>query len=145
MQAVSKRRHFLIPGCGCYWLPSLYHWLGLITAIIAFLMYYLFPWTIRTTVEGGGEHSEPFRLWVKILFPLLVAIIWLAAWLAPYLLLRGSINENDGEDYQMMSLDFSPDGHPGTGPMAQISCGRYMPSAWPEAVGVRPGVSVPEA
>jgi len=83
-------------GCGCYWLPSLYHWLGLITAVLAFLMYYLFPWTIRTTVEGGGgEHGEPFKLWTKILFPLLVAIIWLLAWLIPYFLLKGSINENE--------------------------------------------------
>ena len=51
---------------------------------------------------------------------------------------HGSVTENDGEDYQMMSLDFSPAGQPGTGPMAQISCGRYMPSSWPEAVAFRP-------
>ena len=51
---------------------------------------------------------------------------------------HGSVTENDGEDYQMMSLDFSPAGQPGTGPMAQISCGRYMPGSWPEAVAFRP-------
>jgi predicted dehydrogenase len=43
------------------------------------------------------------------------------------------------DDYQMMSLDFShEDDGPGTGPIAQISCGRYMPAAWQEAVAYRP-------
>lgn len=43
------------------------------------------------------------------------------------------------DDYQMMSLDFSdPAQGPGTGVIAQISCGRYMPSAWQEAMAYRP-------
>lgn len=42
------------------------------------------------------------------------------------------------DDYQMMSLDFSPRGHLGEGPLAQLSCGRYMPAAWHEAVSYRP-------
>lgn len=42
------------------------------------------------------------------------------------------------EDYQMMSVDFAPGGERGAGPVAQISCGRYIPSAWPEAVAFRP-------
>ena len=42
------------------------------------------------------------------------------------------------DDYQMMSLDFTPDGPPGNGPLAQISCGYYMPRQWEEAVGFRP-------
>ncbi len=42
------------------------------------------------------------------------------------------------EDYQMMSLDFSDRASPGTGPVAQISCGRYIPADWKEAVGYRP-------
>ena len=45
---------------------------------------------------------------------------------------------DDGEDYQMMSLDFSPRGKAGTGPVAQISCGRYIPSDWQEAISYRP-------
>jgi predicted dehydrogenase len=44
----------------------------------------------------------------------------------------------EAEDYQMMSLDFSPQGAPGTGPIAQISCGRYVPSGWQEAISFRP-------
>jgi predicted dehydrogenase len=42
------------------------------------------------------------------------------------------------EDYHMMSLDFSASGSPGTGPVAQISCGTYIPAHWREAVVYRP-------
>jgi predicted dehydrogenase len=45
----------------------------------------------------------------------------------------------DGEaDYQMMSLDFSTDARHGTGAVAQISCGRYFPASWHEAIAYRP-------
>jgi len=43
------------------------------------------------------------------------------------------------EEYQMMSLDFSdPQSPPGTGPISQISCGRYFPAGWQEAISYRP-------
>ena len=42
------------------------------------------------------------------------------------------------DDYQMMSLDFSGPGEPGSGATAQISCGRYMQSSWHEAFAYRP-------
>lgn len=42
------------------------------------------------------------------------------------------------DDYQMLSLDFSERDRPGVGPVAQISCGRYIPSRWQEAVNYRP-------
>jgi predicted dehydrogenase len=42
------------------------------------------------------------------------------------------------DDYRMMSLDFSAEGAPGNGVLAQISCGYYMPRGWEEAVGFRP-------
>jgi predicted dehydrogenase len=41
-------------------------------------------------------------------------------------------------DYKMMSLDFSSPGPPGSGVVAQISSGYYMPSCWEEAVAFRP-------
>jgi predicted dehydrogenase len=44
----------------------------------------------------------------------------------------------DTEDYQMMSLDFSPRNGSGKGPLAQISCGQYIPATWSEAVTFRP-------
>ena len=46
--------------------------------------------------------------------------------------------EASGDDYQMMSLDFSEPDHPGTGAVAQISCGRDIPSGWQEAITYRP-------
>ncbi len=42
------------------------------------------------------------------------------------------------EDYTMMNVDFSGPEPPGTGPVAQISCGTYMPVQWEEAVTFRP-------
>jgi len=53
-------------------------------------------------------------------------------------LMHPSQFEPDREDYQMMSLDFSPADRPGTGAVAQISCGRYVPADWREAIGYRP-------
>lgn len=54
----------------------------------------------------------------------------------------GVMYEGDGEqsreDYQMMSLGFAPGSRPGSGPMAQISCGRYIPKRWSEAINYRP-------
>ncbi len=44
----------------------------------------------------------------------------------------------DEIDYEMMSLEFAGSGGPGTRITAQISSGRYIPSAWPEAVSFRP-------
>jgi len=43
-----------------------------------------------------------------------------------------------GEDYEVISLDFSDPQRPGSGITAQISCGRYASSQWPEAVTFRP-------
>ncbi len=41
-------------------------------------------------------------------------------------------------DYEMLSLDFSQDEPPGSGPLAQISSGQYIPATWEEAIGFRP-------
>lgn len=49
---------------------------------------------------------------------------------------RGSAGAQS--DYRMMSLDFSSDASLGSGPLAQISCGEYMPATWHEAIGFRP-------
>ena len=51
---------------------------------------------------------------------------------------HGCLDADDADDYRMMSLDFSARDQPGSGTIAQISCGRYLPSAWPEAAGFRP-------
>ncbi|MBN1395096.1 MAG: Gfo/Idh/MocA family oxidoreductase [Pirellulales bacterium] len=47
-------------------------------------------------------------------------------------------DENDkSEDYRMLNLDFSTPEKPGMGPIAQISCGRYIPAGWEEAISYR--------
>lgn len=46
------------------------------------------------------------------------------------------------DDYQMMSLDFSPPGQLGVGPVAQVSWGNYMHDDWPEAIHFRPPASL---
>ena len=42
------------------------------------------------------------------------------------------------EDYRMLSVDFSPRGAPGSGAVAQISSGRYVPPKWQEAISYHP-------
>ena len=46
--------------------------------------------------------------------------------------------EDAAEDYRMLSVDFSPRGKAGHGPVAQISSGRYIPPQWQEAISYHP-------
>lgn len=46
--------------------------------------------------------------------------------------------DKESEDYRMLSVDFSAPGEPGTGAIAQISSGRYVPPKWQEAVSYHP-------
>lgn len=54
----------------------------------------------------------------------------------------GMMHRVDGddldEDYQMMSLGFAVGADRDRAALAQISCGRYIPAGWSEAVGYRP-------
>lgn len=49
-----------------------------------------------------------------------------------------ALQGGEDEDYQMMSLDFPDHDNRGYRVTAQISCGRYVPAAWTEAVSFRP-------
>jgi predicted dehydrogenase len=51
-------------------------------------------------------------------------------------------DETSQADYQMLNLDFSSEDPPGTGAIAQISCGRYFPAAWHEAINYRPAAAL---
>ncbi len=51
---------------------------------------------------------------------------------------HASTENPQDDDYQMMSLDFSAVGNVGTGPLAQISSGKYLQSRWHEAISFRP-------
>jgi predicted dehydrogenase len=55
---------------------------------------------------------------------------------------HGAAGNPADDDYQMMSLDWSQTGVPGEGPVAQISCGRYMPASWRDAIYFRPPSSL---
>lgn len=44
---------------------------------------------------------------------------------------------NGKQDFFSLSLDFSPAGETGTGPLAQIGCGDYIPKMWQESAAYR--------
>ena len=46
-------------------------------------------------------------------------------------------HERGPNDYLVMTLDFSPQGEIGTGPVAQIACGSYVAPQWREAAAFR--------
>ena len=46
-------------------------------------------------------------------------------------------NRAPDEDYYLIGLDFSQPDAPGTSQMAQISCSRYIPAHWHEAISYR--------
>lgn len=45
--------------------------------------------------------------------------------------------ERPSKDYLIMTLDFSPAGEVGTGPVAQIACGSYVDPQWQDAAAFR--------
>jgi predicted dehydrogenase len=53
-----------------------------------------------------------------------------------------SLENSQDDDYQMLSLDFSPPGQLGVGPLAHISCGRYIQARWHDAVHFRPPMAL---
>jgi predicted dehydrogenase len=52
---------------------------------------------------------------------------------------RGAAERHEAgpSDYLVMTLDFSPQGEVGTGPVAQIACGSYVAPQWHEAAAFR--------
>ena len=53
-------------------------------------------------------------------------------------IMHPSTDQRGEDDYQMMSLDFSESKTPASETVAQISCGRYVPAHWQEAITYRP-------
>ena len=97
----------------------------------------------RSTIDPGAPQARRGRNCPTMLREMIEQVDWCryVAGLEPTSVVgieHGTIDTQDGDDYRMMSLDFSPAGKLGEGPIAQISCGRYMPDAWPEAVTFRP-------
>lgn len=97
----------------------------------------------RSTIDPGAPQARRGRNCPTMLREMIEQVDWCryVAGMEPTSVVgieHGVIDAQDGDDYRMMSLDFSPAGKLGEGPIAQISCGRYMPDAWPEAVTFRP-------
>jgi hypothetical protein len=82
-------------GCGPLWLSSLYHWCGMIGTILGFLAFFLLPVIVRACVGESDEYATYHRWWWVVFMPLAVAVLWGLAWLIPYLILKGDINEAD--------------------------------------------------
>ena len=97
----------------------------------------------RSSIEPGAPQARRGRNCPTMLREMIEQVDWCryVASMEPTSVVgieHGTIDSSDGDDYRMMSLDFSPQGKLGEGPIAQISCGRYMPELWPEAVSFRP-------
>jgi len=82
-------------GCGPLWVPSLYHWGGMIGTILGLLAFFLLPAIVRACVGETDEYAT-FSRWGWVVFaPLVVAVLWGLAWLIPYLLLKGDVNVSE--------------------------------------------------
>jgi predicted dehydrogenase len=97
----------------------------------------------RSSIEPGGSPQRRTRHCPTMIREMIEQVDWCryVSGIEPTSVVgieHSCAETSDGDDYQMMSLDFSPPGKLGTGPIAQISCGRYMPTAWPEAAAFRP-------
>src|SRR5215475_8953658 len=82
-------------GCGPLWIPSLYHWAGMIGTILGLLAFFLLPVIVRAFVGSTDEYATYHRWYWVVFVPLGVVIIWGLAWLIPYLILKGDINESE--------------------------------------------------
>jgi predicted dehydrogenase len=97
----------------------------------------------RSSIDPGAPASRRGRNCPTMLREMIEQVDWCryVAGMEPTSVVgieHGTIDSADGDDYRMLSLDFSPSGKLGEGPIAQVSCGRYMPDMWPEAVTFRP-------
>lgn len=80
--------------CGPLWLSNLYHWAGMIGTILGFVAFFTLPLIVGAFAGEGDDNARPHRWWVPILTVGLVALLWGLAWLIPYLMLSGDINES---------------------------------------------------
>jgi hypothetical protein len=82
-------------GCGPLWLSSLYHWGGMVGTVLGLLTFFLLPVVVRACVGETDEYARFHRWWWVVFVPLGVAVLWGLAWLIPYLILKGDINESE--------------------------------------------------
>jgi hypothetical protein len=82
-------------GCGPLWIPSLYHWTGMIGTILGFLAFFLLPVLVRACVGETNDYATYHRWWKVVCASSGVALLWGLVWLIPYLKLKGDINVSE--------------------------------------------------
>jgi len=80
-------------GCGPYWVPGFLHWTGLVGTVLGFAALFTLSPLVRAFLHRDDPAAPPTAWWVMALSAGLVALLWGLAWLVPYLMLRGSIDE----------------------------------------------------
>lgn len=82
-------------GCGPLWLPSLYHWVGLIGTVVALVMFFCLPPIVRAVVGSGGGDQTRGHHWAWVVFvPICIALVWTLVWLIPYAVLSDDVKES---------------------------------------------------
>ncbi len=79
--------------CGPAWIPGTYHWLGLAATVLGLLALFTQPPVVSVLLGRNSPSAGAFGWWVVLLTSGLVALLWALAWLVPYLMLRGSVDE----------------------------------------------------
>ena len=88
---------------------------------------------------SGNPSGRPARSILQELAELVDWCCYVVAKPAQWVIGTCHVHEAGAEpDYQVISLGFSHTPEPGAGPVAQISCGRYFPASWQEAITYRP-------
>ncbi|MBN1589623.1 MAG: Gfo/Idh/MocA family oxidoreductase [Pirellulales bacterium] len=95
----------------------------------------------RTNGSGGAPVADPVKRELLELVDCCCYVVGRHPNYVSGIVHHRNIDEIE-DDYRMLSLDFSDRQRPGTGPVAQISCGRYIPVCWHEAVSYRPLASL---
>jgi len=67
----------------------------MIGTILGFLAFFLLPVLVRACVGETDDYATFHHWWWVVFMPLGVATLWGLAWLIPYLIVKGDINESD--------------------------------------------------
>lgn len=81
-------------GCGPFWVPGLLHWTGLVATVLGFAALFTLSPIAKAFLGREPTGAPPTPWWVMLLSAGLVALLWGLAWLVPYLMLRGSVDES---------------------------------------------------
>jgi hypothetical protein len=78
--------------CGPLWVANLFHWAGLAGTVHGFVLFFSLPLIVKAWGVESDRVSPHAWGWA-LSMPLLVALLWGAAWFIPYMVLKGDIDE----------------------------------------------------